>query len=443
MAKRFAIKQLVQLMCLGGILGMTSNAMASSFQLWEQDGASIGDYHAGRAAQANNASTSFYNPAGITRIKNQQMVLGDVFIITDIKYKGTVSVNTLGNAPLNAVSQGGGFSPVPNLHYVAPLMNDVLGFGFSVTAPFGLKTDYGRNTVLRYAATSTQLRVIDVSPALGLNLTKNFSVGLGIDWQRLSAQFNEVGALGLLPGNSDTDSSNKGRSIGYGFHMGALYQFIPSTRVGLAYASQVVHHIRGTSKAVGPVSNFFNAGMPIVSLNTNAAITLPASTTLSLFSQLNPKWSLMGTAIYTQWSVFQNLRLQNVATVDNLAASNTVTVILPASYRNTWNFSVGTEYAATDKFTFRGGVGYDQTPVGNKYRNVQVPDNNRYALALGGHFQATKALGFDLGWTHLFMQGNSIVNPPPQPVGAQIVTTNGVVNANADILGAQVTWDIV
>src|SRR5438128_299058 len=90
MKKNFAIRQLFHSMCAAGFLVLSSNAMGSAFQLWEQDAASVGDYHSGRAAQANDASTAFYNPAGITRINHQQLVLGDVGILSDIKFKGTV-----------------------------------------------------------------------------------------------------------------------------------------------------------------------------------------------------------------------------------------------------------------------------------------------------------------------------------------------------------------
>ncbi|MDR3491772.1 MAG: outer membrane protein transport protein [Gammaproteobacteria bacterium] len=440
MAKRFAVKKLLQLMCVGGVLGLSSGSFASGFQLWEQDGASIGDYHAGRSAQANDASTSWYNPAGITRFNHQQIVFGDVAILSDFRYKGTVALNTLTSLPPNATAQGGGFTNVPDLHYVSPI-NDKIGFGFSIVAPFGLKTEYGRTSSLRYAAISSQIRVVDISPAFAVNLAKNFSVGLGLDWQRASAQFSFQGALGALGPNSDTESMTKGRSIGYGLHGGMLYQFIPSTRVGLAYNSQVVHHLRGTSKATGPVANFFNKG-PIVSTNALVALTLPAYTTLSLYHQLNPQWALMGSAIFTQWTVFKRIRIQNFSGVQSSAASNKIIVNIPASYKNTWNFSVGSEYAATEKFTLRSGVGFDESPVPTKYRNVQIPDNNRYALALGGHYQATKTIGFDMGWTHLFFPNKTTVNPPPQPAGSVVVTTNGLENGSADVLGAQVTWDI-
>lgn len=449
MIKRFAWGRLFHLMCVTGALGMSTNAMASAFQLWEQDGASVGDYHSGRAAQALDATTAFYNPAGITRIKNQQIVLGDVGILTNIKYRGTVATNTyLGGVPINTTAQGGSFSQIPNFHYVAPL-TDYLGFGLSVAVPFGLKTDYGRDTVLRYAATMSQLRVVDVSPALGLNVTDKISVGAGVDIQRMNAEFDQVGTLGV---GWDTNSKNQGWDTAWGYHLGALFQYLPGTRFGLAYNSQVVHHVRGTSKFVGPVADLFNltSGLPagpIVSETANVHLTLPPFTTFSAYHELNQTWAIKGTVVFTQWHVFQNLTLKDVASVGLVNGVHrpvtNLTVTIPEYYRNTWNVSIGTDYHMTDKLTLRSGVGYDQSPTSNQYRNVQVPDNDRYALAFGGRYQATKTLSFDLGWTHLFVLGNTVINPPPQVMGMESVTTRGKVTSSADVFGAQFTWNIL
>jgi len=374
------------------------------------------------------------------------------FVSSNIKYKGTVSTNTyLSGAPQNVTAQAGAFSSLPDFHYVAPITNR-LGFGLSVVAPFGLKTNYGRGTAIQYAATMTRLQVVDVSPALGFSITPQISVGAGVDAQRMGGEFDQVGTIG--PG-TDSDGKSKGWDTAWGYHVGGLYQLRDTTRFGLTYNSQVVHHLRGNSYLVGPVAATANfiAGIPgnaIVSGNTNVHLTLPAFTTLSAYHELNQRWAMMATAIYTQWSVFENLTLKNVAaanlgvvggTVVPVPSTNT-TVNIPTHYRNTWNVSLGTEFHATDKVTLRSGIGYDQSPVTNTYRNLQVPDNDRYALAFGGHFQATKALGFDLGWTHLFVFNRTVVNPPAQAVGAQVTTINGTVNTSADVVGMQVTWNI-
>ncbi len=452
MAKRSAIKRLVQQMCAAGMLMCSTQSFAAAFQLYEQDGATVGDYHAGRAAEANNAATAFYNPAGMSRIANQQIVFGDVAVLSDLKYRGSVSVNTINaGVPVNVVNQGGGFSTIPDLFYVAPI-SDRFAFGFSIAAPFGLKTDYGRVSNLRYAATATELTVVDVSPSLSLKIIPQLSIGLGYDWQRFGAEFNQDAFISGF----NAYAYNKAWSSASGFHMGALYSPWESTRFGISFNSQVVHHPHGTSKLIGPGASFvtgipapFGQGNPqaIVSQQAYTRVTLPAYTTLSAFHQLNNRWALLGTAIYTRWSTFKTLTLSNIATV-NLngflpVASNTGSLTLTENYRDAWNFSLGSEFYATDRATFRCGIGYDESPIKNNLRDVRIPDNNRYAVALGGHYQAIKQLGFDVGWTHLFVPGHTNITPPPLTVGAQTTVTRGYMQTNADIFGAQVTWDIV
>jgi long-chain fatty acid transport protein len=90
---------------------------------------------------------------------------------------------------------------------------------------------------------------------------------------------------------------------------------------------------------------------------------------------------------------------------------------------------------------FRGGVGYDESPSNNTDRNLQLPDSNRIAVAVGTHYQFTKEWGFDLGWTHIFANPTHIRNLS-QTVGDQTTITNGAINASADVFGFQAKWDI-
>ncbi len=441
--KRFVLRQLSAALCLASVVGLPSEAFASAFQLWEQDGASTGNYHAGYAASAEDASTAWYNPAGIIRFKNQQAVFGATAILSSFKYNGNIAVNGLGGIPLPVTAQGGAFSLVPALHYVAPI-TDRIGFGFSVDVPFGLKTNYGRTSVLRYAATLTSVTIIDISPSLAFKVTDKASLGAGFDIQKGSAEFDNVATV-LTP-LADSLGRNIATDTGYGYHLGGLYQFTPDTRVGLSYHSQVVHHFSGSSKFTGPLATKFNFG-PIDTKRLTTNVTLPPYTALSAYSKVWPQVALMGSVIYTQWNTFQTLALNQVAGLVpggpfQLMPSGRIAVRIPEDYRNTWNLTVGADYFVNDQITLRSGLGFDQTPVRNATRNVQLPDNNRYVIALGGHFQAWKVVGFDLGWTHFFF-AQARVHPPLQITGAQVVSTNGHVNGGADVFSGQVVWDMI
>lgn len=466
--KRFIMRPLVMLLCASGVYSLSSQAMASAFQIWEQDGASTGNYHAGYAAEANDASIAWYNPAGIPRIQNQQLVIGSAVIVSDFKYKGNIGVTE--RSPVftpdgimypyftqtftGVTAQGGTFNVVPSLHYVAPI-SDWIGFGFSVDVPFGLKTSYGASTPVRYAATFTSINVIDISPSIGFRISDKASLGVGFDIQRAFADFNSYGGLFnpfepkvVLP-EYDSQSNNEANDTGYGFRLGWLYDYNPNTRVGISYHSQVVHHLTGTSKLTGPIADTFNHGEDIISEHAKAGIKLPPYTALTVFHKPSPQWALMGTLIYTQWNTFKTLSLQNAAGVVNttdpeepVASSTNIEVNIPENYHNSWSASFGANYYPTDTIILRTGIGYDQTPVSNNYRNIQLPDASRYALSLGAHFQATKTIGIDAGWAHIFFLGKVNVNPPAQTVGAQIVNVDGNVRGGADVLTGQITWDI-
>lgn len=441
MAKRFNFRRLFLLMSAAGLIGSSDVAMAAAFQLWEQDAASIGNYHAGIAATADDASTSFYNPAGLVRIKNQQFVVGADPVVTSFLYRGSVQVNTIAVAdPQTVTAQGGGFNLVPFGHYAAPLSDSVV-FGMSVVVPFGLKTDWGDETPVRYAALLSSLKVVDFTPSLGIAITDKFSVGFGFDFENLRGEFNQTATASAFVNDFDTVSNNSGSDTAYGYHLGALYQFSPQTRVGLAFHSQVVHHLKGTSTFDGALANDGNGGSQSTD-QLNANVTLPAVTSLSLFHSVNPTWDVMGSISYIKWNVLQNLVLNNTAGILNGESTNTLPIVIRENYHNTFNYSVGANYHVNEKFMVRTGVGYDQSPSCDRYRNLQLPDSDRIAVGLGAHYQATKTIGFDVGWTHVFGM-NTRINNLSQTVGDETVVTNGSVQSNADVYGLQMKWDIL
>lgn len=412
------------LLVSGMAIGAASVAQASAFQIWEQDAAAIGDYHAGGAAEANDASTEWYNAAGMTRLKHQQLSLGATGIIVSARYKGSVTSDALFPVTSSGTTNGGTANLVPNLHYVAPI-NDKWAFGFGVTVPFGLSTDYPSNSFAAGAATKTKVEVIDIAPSLAYQINRVVSIGVGPDAQYLDGTFDN--AVQFTTNLADADT-NTGNDWAWGFHAGMLFQFTPHTRLGISYRSQVVHHMKGKSEiATTP---------PQTNDNLKLRVTMPAYTMLSFYHDFNKRWSVMATAAYTQWSVIQNLILQNVAT-----PTGSQTVTIPQGFRNTWNFALGAHYRPNQKWTLMGGLGFDETPVNREDRNIRLPDNDHYALAAGAKYHVTQNLAIGGGYSHIFMHTATINNT--NNVGGDVVTQTGNVKGDANIIGLQLIWTIV
>jgi len=438
------------------LLTFSSGVSAGGFQLFEQNAVDMGDFGAGGAALAEDASTAYFNPAGLIRINHQQLVISGDEVITDTQFSGTNTWTT--RAPLlppgfaftqsGSGVQAGGANFVPAIHYVAPI-SDCFAFGFSVASPFGLETNYPETSVLRYSATKTDLTTIDISPSLAWKLTNKFSIGAGFDATHLDVDFDSIAGLPVVPGNPeafDTLSKNSASAWGYGWHGGLLYQFDPGTRVGLAYHSQLSFNPEGKSKFVGPLASRVTPGGILISPNLSAQVTLPPWTELSAYHDINCQWAVESSIIYTQWNYFnKNLILKGVqaVTVDpttGMFIPAQINAVVPENFHNTWRFAVGGNYRPIKPLLLRAGVGFDQTPVNNTDRNARLADSNRYAVAVGAHYQLAKPVGIDVGWTHLFFKRTNI--NVATVTGLQVSTANGNYQNHADLLGAQLTWDI-
>jgi long-chain fatty acid transport protein len=276
-------------------------------------------------------------------------------------------------------------------------------------------SSFVNNTITR-----ARIKVVDIAPGLGYQVTDKLALGVGLDVEKVAAELNFI--LVSEP------SLNKAYDTAYGYHAGAIYEFSPATRLGLAYHSKVAHHLKGTSIFV---ENSFSR------VSTN--LYLPPDTTLSLYHSLNAKWAVMATVVYTQWDIVKGLTIRNIAGIEPIA------LYFPQNFHNTFTYSVGADYQATDHLTLRAGAGYDQTPTSNAFRILQLPDSDRYDLSIGGHYQVNKNLGLDMGWTRVFLQRTAI-NPPLHPELYPLVlqnTVSGRTKASGDVVGIQIKWDFV
>lgn len=447
---------------------------------------------------------------GITAINLKATFKGEAGSELNLRSNQNV-ITHLGNDLKSGQVSTNQLVPVPNAHFVYPINKNVY-LGWGITVPFGLVTDYGDNSFVKDYATTSSLNVINFSQSLAVRLNNRWSVGGGIDFQQLHAEldsnvsaniaenFNKSGKTiphkaGGLPegdiviGPSDFHLSahdtlnltNKLSDWGFGWHAGLLFQYSPSTRFGISYHSSVNHNARGTGedgskltdRIAGhspsikwrPLPNIApNLGPSLPSENIHTSLPgssdindtvtsdfiMPASVNLSGFHQLNPKWAVMASAIYTQWSVIKALGVQHVpllATGDGTYLDSAITI--PMNFKDTWSYTVGAHYQLTPKLMLRFGGGLDPTPVQDAYRELRVPDGDKKLVSLGLHYQYSKDLGFDAGYEHAFIDSNKIDRTIPF-VTAKIPLTHqtleldtlekGDVTGQADLFGGQVTY---
>ncbi|MSP53639.1 MAG: hypothetical protein EXR81_05245 [Gammaproteobacteria bacterium] len=436
-------------------LGLASqSALAGGPQLFEQDAADLGTAHSGYAAAANDASTEYSNPAGMVRIKHPQISTGVEFVALNVNYKGSTATEIKipplkQDSPIGSktgVANSSVLKPVPNFHFVTPL-NDQWYLGTGITVPFGLETDYGNGSVAAQYATTSSIQAVNVSEDLAYAVNDKFSAGLGLDVQRFDGEFdadlfNHVNAI------------NKLNDIGVGAHLGILYQFTPATRVGLSYHSEIDHHAQGTGTLNSNYPNqipYNGKTYTIPELHDTGTVTmnmpLPAWLSLGAYHDMNEKWAVMSTLQYTYWNVVKNLTIQGipVATFSGSGIEISDKITLPMNFRNSYVASLGTTYKFTPKFMGRFGLEYDETPTVNAYRELRLPDSNKFNVAMGAHFQPSTRLGLDIGYEHVFAQAVNVDKVTPLTDVGKVLIINqiikGVFNNSADIMGAQLTYN--
>jgi len=442
MANHRLIVRGTRAVCLAGFLSLlTSGASASGFALIEQSVSSMGTAYANGSAGMDDASTIFFNPATMARLQGKNATGGLQILHSNVDFSGKGFYNP--SNPTNQFLGIGGMSTGNNKHDDLSLtaavpqaaysqqFNEQLWFGLTVNTPFGLKTKYDDDWVGRYSAIKSKLLTVNINPAFAFRFNERASIGAGVSALYADGKLTSAidGGLAIgAPGTADSLAKLVGDDWGYGWNAGLLLEPTDHTRFGLHYRSKIDLTLKGDIRVNGPVAN----------LNDGAKldVTLPASTSVSGYHELNPKWALMADITWTNWDKLDELR----AEFDSGGESLT-----PLDWNNSIRVSLGTSYRHNERWLYRAGVAYDETPVPNdKLRTPRVPDEDRYWLTLGAKYSYSRDLTFDFGYAHLFVDDSRVKsNDAYDPTTGQTSgfhSLNGEYNSKVDILSAQVNW---
>lgn len=171
-------KRLIVLITSATILAVSSKVEAVGFALEHQSVSNLGYAFAGGAANAEDASTIFWNPAGMMRLPGRQLVLGLNAIYGRAQFTDQGTTSPAGPAfPITGGTGGNpvGLNWVPNLYFATDISRN-LKAGIGINAPFGLKTKYPSDWMGRYQAIDSVLESINITSATG-RLGENLRAG--------------------------------------------------------------------------------------------------------------------------------------------------------------------------------------------------------------------------------------------------------------------------
>jgi long-chain fatty acid transport protein len=421
------------------VIGAPAIVHAAGFAIVEQNASRLGNAYAGGAAEANDASVIFYNPAGMARLEGRQVSVSGLVFLPKSEFRNSGSISADRVTPVTGGNGGNGAATsfIPNLYYMDSLPNG-WKYGVSLTAPAGVRIDNGERWVGRYYSTESALEVLNISPAIAGKIGPNTSVGAALDIQYAHAKLSKAidfgsicygvappafcGSQGLFPQSADGMAKVDGNDWSVGYHFGIQHDLSQDTRIGANYRSKVSHTIDG-DVTFSNVPGFMAASFP--NTGAKAAITLPEVVSLSAMHKLTPALTLLGDASWTRWSRFNELRIRfgSPAVADDLTVED---------WKNSWRFALGVNYQYTSNLVLRAGVAHDQGPVQGSRRTPAIPDGTRNALAFGANYKLSPNSSIDVGYTHLFIPKGGVAQ------GSAVQgTLAGHYESSAEVIGVQ------
>ncbi|MCL2829779.1 MAG: OmpP1/FadL family transporter [Betaproteobacteria bacterium] len=375
---------------LAALAAFSGIASAAGIQLFEQNASGLGNAYAGSAANAENASVLFYNPAAMTQLQAREISVGVAAVRPSYRFDNRASQ---GGAFAGAGDggDGGNWLYAPNAYFSFALSRDWY-VGLGISRPFGVDTEYSDPWLGAAQGTKLELKTININPSLAWRVSDKISVGIGANYQRLDAEYRGR-ASSIAGSGAATTLHLETNDSAWGWNAGALFSLSPTTRVGVSYRSRIKYTLDGDVKASGPGAGLGGA--------TRTDLKLPDTFILSVAQNISDRWEMLGDLSWTGWSGVSRINVTR----------GLATQPIEANLHNSWRVALGGTYKVNDAWKTKFGIAYDRSPVRDShYRSVLAPDFDRWWFSLGGQWKPSKETALDFGVSYIYVRNSDIRN---------------------------------
>ena len=390
------MKHHTKLTVLGSALAcsaaLSPAVFAGGISLYEVATPDVGLASAGYGARAQDASTLFKNPAGMSLLEGSQFQAGAQLTYGNLKFSQDSTTSPLlgGDNGGNAI----GALPGAGLFYTHPL-SDRFTIGLGTFSYFGLASKYNGDWVGRYYIQKGTLLGMSLMPAVSFKATDWLSVGAGLN--AMYGYLDNEAAI-RTGGAGDGLLKVKDETWGFGANAGVLITPVKGTRVGVTYLSPVKLDFKATP-------SFSNLG-PLGSLplftsppQLDLGMTVPQSVMLSGYHELNAKWAVMADVGWQNWNQFGKVDV-------GVNSANPTSLTTNLKYEDTWHGAVGAQFRLCEKWQFSAGFAYDSSAVKDADRTLSAPMGQAYRVGLGAQWQVSQKV--NVGAAYEFLWGGDM-----------------------------------
>ncbi len=387
-------------------------------------------------AVADNPSALFFNPAGLATLGTQATVgVAPTFSRTEYHPSAGGGQESTDNSPIF----------VPNL-FATHQLNDVLGLGVGIYSPFGLETHWSNTGSLRYVATDSRLRVVEMSAGVGYQPMPTISIGAGAVYTRVDARLqsqmnltalNTFLAGGTLTPSLDGTKTLEGDGGAFGYTAGVLFNPTEKYRLGISYRSAFHVTVKGDTKLEGLSAQ--SAGLfggTSYQTRTETRVVLPESFTLGGAVSATEKLIVSADAEWVNYGRVKNTSFQFSETEPNRAGVLNQGNPVPRDWDATWNVGVGAQYKLNEQWEPRAGYFYYPEAIPESTWEPSTPESERHGFAVGLGY-ITGPVTVDFAYNYIWFKDRSISN---QVGASSLATVNGEYASSPHILSMNLTY---
>jgi len=364
----------------------------------------------GVVAQANDASSVFAAPAGMTRLEGNQMTLEGMLVQGFSSFHiDQNETNVDGGDPDDSSDP----VIIPSVYYVWDLGKD-WRTGVSLSVPTGFGSDYGGTWAGRYKTDNFSLVYISLTPAVAYRINDKLSLGSAVSFNYTSEISEQKIVQPLKDGDGKLTSDLSG--VGISVTLSALYEFTEHTRAGISWTSDSDADMEGNIRLrnLGPVFDEVATRAGIKNINTKVTNTLPQRVLAGVYHEFASGNYFTVDGFWMKFSDFSisNLELEG----------EKVDISSPNIYKDLWAMTAGMGFPADNGRTYRVGAMYLSQGVDDDDRNFSISIDEMWGVGAGVAFALADGRSLDVNTT-LLNTGTAPVDSD-SPLSGRVVGKN-------------------
>lgn len=440
---------------------------AQGFSVSEQGTCTMAQAGAAVAKPCGDASSLFFNPAGLLETGGVTISGGVTAIAAQGQFTSDYTRETteLQNDPI----------PIPHLFSGWRSSQDV-AVGLGVYVPYGLETKWPSDWDGAFEGYDNGLQSIYIQPTVAYQVTDRIRIGggpiLGLGRvtlnQRLDVSSQEVpsnlvpegttfGNFGIPFHTAFADASlDAGGATGFGGHLGVTAQITDRVHLGARYLLPITFEYEGDARFEQvdtdlqlPGNNPFTGGQsvsldfilessfvngPLVDQTVETQLTMPAQFVAGIAVEATERLTLKADYQWMGWSSFDTIPLDFEEDVLDQTREE--------GYENTHAVRIGGSYDLTETVAVRGGYLFNQAAAPDRTVTPLLPEANRNHLTAGAGWQPLDVLEIGVAYQYLAQNDRRGRIRGPRP-GEQDPTAeelnSGLYSFNAHLVGTTLT----